>query len=1139
MVSGFSLLTPRRIFLAFAVLLIAAGVAGRFAVAAESVGPSAAFTFDPPSPLSSDQINFTSGSTDDGTIVSQEWDFGDGGTASGDTAQHSYSVPGIYTVELTVTDDESLTATHTEDVTVGNRSPLADFHYAPTAPEIGNSITFTSDATDPESRIDTLRWDLDDDGSFEATGATVSRSFTSGGPHTVSLRVEDLDGGTDTISKTVDVIDPPNVAPTPAFTFNPADPMVLQTVTFTSSSSDSDGSIATTQWDFENDGIYDASGTQVTHSYLFGGDYTARLRVTDNEGAWKDLTKVVTVGVPPNDPPTANFTITPASPKTLETVSFDSTSTDTDGTIVSYGWELDGDNDFNDHLTDVATKVFSQSGTYQIALKVIDDDGDSHVATKSVVVANRQPTANFDFTPAAPKKNEQVTFNSLASDPENRIQMLEWDLDGDSQYDDAFGATAQKTFDTVGNNTVRLRVTDSDGGSHTVSKTVPVTGTPPSASFTFSPDAPLSAQRVVFTSTSSDPDGLIADVRWDTDNDGSFDDGNDIEADRTFTTPGAKVVKLRVTDDDGNRVDVSRTVQVANRAPVAKIDGPTAVQKNVNVTFKSVSTDVDGSIATIQWDIDNDGYDDGTGTQITKQFPATPSSRTIRLKVTDNSGAVDEDALPIVIGGNTSPTAAFTISNTNPLSLTNVKFDATGPNGAKDADGTIARYEWDFNSDGTIDATGGVVERPFSLPGLHLVTLKVVDDDGATHTLGKTVNVQNRAPTVSIQLLTPAPGTQAPIEFAAVADDPEKEAIQPASFLWDFDDGNEYDDASGISASWSLYKKAGKYLVRVQVKDARGAAGQATREVTVANSLPLATFAYDPVSPNPRDVVTLTSTSVDPDGSITKIEWDTDNDGAFDDGTGSKVTKAFLTPGNHTVRIQVTDDNLGTDTGEQSIVIGNRPPTASFDFRPAAPLAGQLVTFFSTADDPDKNIERIDWDLDGDGSYETFGSSASRTFSAGSFNVSMRVMDTGDSFAIVTQTIVVSVPPAAPKGEVTRLRALTPFPIVRMAGRIVKSGTKLRVLTVDVPAGSTLTVRCAGKGCPFTRDTRAAKAARKLRVRKLENRLLRSGMMIKIFVTKAGTIGKYTSIKIRRGKPPKRVDRCLMPGSMRPAKCQS
>ena len=88
------------------------------------------------------------------------------------------------------------------------------------------------------------------------------------------------------------------------------------------------------------------------------------------------------------------------------------------------------------------------------------------------MIANRLPTADFDFSPAAPKKNENVTFTSLASDPENRIQILEWDLDGDNQYDDAFGPTAQKAFDRPGSKTVRLKITDSDGGSHTASKTI-------------------------------------------------------------------------------------------------------------------------------------------------------------------------------------------------------------------------------------------------------------------------------------------------------------------------------------------------------------------------------------------------------------------------------------------------------------------------------------------------------------------------------------------------------------------------------------------------------------------------------------------------------------------------------------------
>lgn len=65
----------------------------------------------------------------DGTIVSYEWDFGDGSSATGMTASHVYAQDGIYTITLLVTDNEGLNGSATQDVTVTHQRipPVASF----------------------------------------------------------------------------------------------------------------------------------------------------------------------------------------------------------------------------------------------------------------------------------------------------------------------------------------------------------------------------------------------------------------------------------------------------------------------------------------------------------------------------------------------------------------------------------------------------------------------------------------------------------------------------------------------------------------------------------------------------------------------------------------------------------------------------------------------------------------------------------------------------------------------------------------------------------------------------------------------------------------------------------------------------
>jgi PKD repeat protein len=80
--------------------------------------PEASFTYSPLNPEANETITFyASGSSDpDGTIVNYFWSFGDGTTGAGITATHSYTLDGTYTVTLTVTDNDALTATTTETI---------------------------------------------------------------------------------------------------------------------------------------------------------------------------------------------------------------------------------------------------------------------------------------------------------------------------------------------------------------------------------------------------------------------------------------------------------------------------------------------------------------------------------------------------------------------------------------------------------------------------------------------------------------------------------------------------------------------------------------------------------------------------------------------------------------------------------------------------------------------------------------------------------------------------------------------------------------------------------------------------------------------------------------------------------------
>ncbi|MGM1029615.1 MAG: PKD domain-containing protein [Actinomycetota bacterium] len=143
----------------------------------------------------------------DGTIASYAWSFGDGATATGATATHTYATGGTRTVTLAVTDSRGATATSSQQVTVTatatNQAPTASF----TSTTQGMTASVDGRASsDPDGTIASYAWTFGD--GTTATGATASRTYTAAGTYTVTLRVVDNAGASATTTRSVTVQQP-------------------------------------------------------------------------------------------------------------------------------------------------------------------------------------------------------------------------------------------------------------------------------------------------------------------------------------------------------------------------------------------------------------------------------------------------------------------------------------------------------------------------------------------------------------------------------------------------------------------------------------------------------------------------------------------------------------------------------------------------------------------------------------------------------------------------------------------------------------------------------------------------------------------------------------------------------------------
>ena len=225
-------------------------------------------------------------------------------------------------------------------------------------------------------------------------------------------------------------------------------------------------------------------GAEINHAWVYSGTYTVTLQILDEHLAMSYVTSEITIT---NTPPVANFDILDSNENYITPVGaiymvteedlldFDATSTQdsvSDYETLQFYW------DFGDGSVGRGGKIhhaYHESGTYNVTLLAVDDDGASSSLTQVVEVQNIAPTINIMSEDLILQEGQTYLFETESQDTSTDFQRL--------LYSWSFGGTGWRqshvwSDDWSGN--VSVDVQDPEGAIATDSISVQVLNVPPS-----------------------------------------------------------------------------------------------------------------------------------------------------------------------------------------------------------------------------------------------------------------------------------------------------------------------------------------------------------------------------------------------------------------------------------------------------------------------------------------------------------------------------------------------------------------------------------------------------------------------------------------------------------------------------------
>ncbi len=390
--------------------------------------------------------------------------------------------------------------------------------------------------------------------------------------------------------------------------------------------------------------------------------------------------------------------------------------------------------------------------------------------------------------------------------------------------------------------------------------------------------------------------------------------------------------------------------------------------------------------------------------------------------------------------------------------------------------GDVAAFAWDLDGDGVYEDSlaGAAGQTLFNAPvhayttaGEVLAHFRVRDGEGNIVTASKRVKVAGSAPVIDSLIALPALiNIKDSVAFSALA---SGHGATLLSFAWDFD-GDGKDDVNGSLQGTSAtvrggyrFPTAGNFQALLRVSDAAGMSVTAKVLVVVKLDKPTADAGPD-ISVLPGATVKLHGVAVDSLGTIVKREWKIGAaDYAAASDSGAIAFTAPATPGDIVCAFRVMDDDGLTAEDSLKVTVNDSKAPSLTALLPKDTVVSikDSVTFLSSAMATDLDLKSYSLDEDGDGIADQQGVLSGRTaaikgghryLTAGSFNVTLKVLDQSGKLATSQSRVVVK--QDAPNADAGPDTVVAIGSVVNLHGKGTDSLGSVVLLEWKIGAGS-------------------------------------------------------------------------------------